>query len=1021
MNPRVPPQNIEAEMAVLGAMLLGDRGAIERVTEVLSKEDFYREAHARIYEGMLALSERDEPVDIVTLKDELTRRGVLDQVGGYLYLMQLAEFVPTTANVAYYAKIVAEKGVLRRLIETASEIAGLAYGEIDEVNTLVDQAERAIFNVARKRRAEGFTPLRPLLTNAFEQIDTLYHEKGITTGVNTGFKDLNYITSGLQPGDLIIIAARPSMGKCLTAGMLVDNPDTGERLTIEDAVQRRMRRITGISECGRVRATEVSDWIDSGIKPVFRVTTRTGRFVEVTGHHPFLTLHGWQPLHDLTVGDQIAVPRQVPVFGGNTTLTQERVRLLAYLIAEGGLTDSCPEWTNTDPILIADFRDIIAREFPELRVRQDGITYIVAREYVVGQRKNQPNPLIEWLRELDLWGKKADAKSFPTCVWEWPEHYLAPFLQVLMSCDATIYAMGGFPRIEFAVASEHLARDVQHALLRFGVVSKFWQKSSRCWRVEVTDPEAVERYQAKIGWLGEKAGRQFAHQRQTRRRGNAGHPDIKIWDLVRARASALNLSLTELARQAGEFNGVEGFNPHTNRGLPRHRLAAYAEVLQDANLQKVASPELYWDTIVAIEPLGEQQVYDLTVPDGANFIAQDIVVHNTALTMNIGQNAALIDNKVVATFSLEMSKESLVQRLICSEARVDAHKLRTGFLQDEDWSRLADAVQRLWDAPLFIDDTTDMSALEMRAKCRRLRAEQGALDLVIVDYLQLMSGSSRNSENRNQEITEIARGLKSLARELEVPVIALSQLSRSVERREDKRPMLSDLRECLTGETRLWDAETGLLVPIREVRPGQRVLAADKNQKVVSAAVSQVWEKGVKPIFRVTTETGRVIRCTDNHPFLTPSGYVPLAEIGELGVVGASQCRQPQVGGDLLWERIRSIEPDGEEETFDICVPKTGCFLAEGLVVHNSGAIEAEADVVGFIYRPAYYARKDAVSQEGDEKAEEARGGGVYEGEEAEVIIAKQRNGPTGTVKLAFLPKFARFADLEQNMEESPF
>ena len=123
----------------------------------------------------------------------------------------------------------------------------------------------------------------------------------------------------------------------------------------------------------------------------------------------------------------------------------------------------------------------------------------------------------------------------------------------------------------------------------------------------------------------------------------------------------------------------------------------------------------------------------------------------------------------------------------------------------------------------------------------------------------------------------------------------------------------------------------------------------------------------------------------------------------------------------MLWERIRSIEPDGEEETFDICVPKTGCFLAEGLVVHNSGAIEAEADVVGFIYRPAYYARKDAVSQEGDEKAEEARGGGVYEGEEAEVIIAKQRNGPTGTVKLAFLPKFARFADLEQNMEESPF
>jgi replicative DNA helicase len=208
---------------------------------------------------------------------------------------------------------------------------------------------------------------------------------------------------------------------------------------------------------------------------------------------------------------------------------------------------------------------------------------------------------------------------------------------------------------------------------------------------------------------------------------------------------------------------------------------------------------------------------------------------------------------------------------------VDAHRLRTGYLHDEDWTRIAEAVQRLWDANLFIDDTTDMSALEMRAKCRRLRAEHG-LDLVIVDYLQLMRGHGKNNENRNQEITEIARGLKGLARELKVPVIALSQLSRAVERREDKRPMLSDLRE--------------------------------------------------------------------------------------------------------------------------------------------SGAIEAEADVVGFIYRPAYYERKEAVSQEGDAQAEAARAPGEYGGEEAEVIIAKQRNGPTGTVKLSFMPKYARFDNLAEHRDE---
>jgi replicative DNA helicase len=451
-------------MAVLGAMLLGDRGALERATEILTRDDFYRDTHAHIFDGMVALAEKDEPVDPVTLKDELQRKGILEQIGGVGYLLQLGEIEFTTANIVYYARIVQEKAVLRRLIEAASQIAGLAYGEVEEVSEMVDRAERTIFEVARRRDSQGFTPLRPLLNDAFEKIDTLYHDRGITTGVDTGFSDINYMTSGLQDGDLIILAARPSMGK-------------------------------------------------------------------------------------------------------------------------------------------------------------------------------------------------------------------------------------------------------------------------------------------------------------------------------------------------------------------------------------------------------------------------------TSLAMGIGQNACLRAGKSVAVFSLEMSKESLVQRLICSEARVDAHRMRTGFLQDDDWERISGAVQRLWDANLFIDDSTDMSHLEMRAKCRRLRAEHG-LDLVIVDYLQLMRGTGRGDSNRNEEITQIARGLKSLARELKVPVIALSQLSRAVERREDKRPMLSDLRE--------------------------------------------------------------------------------------------------------------------------------------------SGSIEAEADIVSFIYRPAYYERKQMMSQDAEEKKEEEQQSD-YEGEEAEVIIAKQRNGPTGTVKLAFIPKYARFDNLAEHREDSPF
>ncbi len=166
----------------------------------------------------------------------------------------------------------------------------------------------------------------------------------------------------------------------------------------------------------------------------------------------------------------------------------------------------------------------------------------------------------------------------------------------------------------------------------------------------------------------------------------------------------------------------------------------------------------------------------------------------TSLCLSIAEHVALKEKKPVAIFSLEMSKEQLALRMLCSQARVNSHKLRTGHLTEDEWTKLAMVVQGMYEAPIFIDDATETSALTMRAKCRRLMAEHNGLGLIVVDYLQLMR-SHRRTENRVQEIGEIARGLKSLGRELKVPVIALSQLSRAVESRENKRPMLSDLRE----------------------------------------------------------------------------------------------------------------------------------------------------------------------------------------------------------------------------------
>ncbi len=256
-------------------------------------------------------------------------------------------------------------------------------------------------------------------------------------------------------------------------------------------------------------------------------------------------------------------------------------------------------------------------------------------------------------------------------------------------------------------------------------------------------------------------------------------------------------TLAVLSGERPHTSKFETYNPRTNHGLSQRRLGIFNEVLGDWWLSELANPELYWDRIVAIEPIGDHKVYDLAVPSGANFIAEDVLLHNTSLTLNIAQHASIQYKIPVAIFSLEMSEQQLVTRLLCSEASVDSYRLRTGLLKDAEWPRIAQAMGALSEAQIFIDDSPNVSVMEMRTKARRLKSANN-LGLIIVDYLQLMQG--RNQENRVQEVSDISRGLKSLARELQIPVIACSQLSREPEKRPDHRPQLSDLRESGTLE-----------------------------------------------------------------------------------------------------------------------------------------------------------------------------------------------------------------------------
>jgi replicative DNA helicase len=793
LHGRIPPHNLDAEASVLGSILL-DNEAYHSLEGSLRPEHFYKEANRKIFAAIENLVSKGNPADSVTLIEELRTKDQLEEVGGVAYLVGLSDGVPTSVYAKFYADIVVEKANLRGLIAASSKIMQLAYDEAAPAEELMDRAEKLVFEVAQKKSQQVFQDMNTLVNETFEYISKITNNPGFTTGVPTGFRDLDEMTTGLQPGSLNVIAARPSMGKCLTAHTLIDDPHTGERLRLEQFIAEKCSCVFGVSSTGQVRPTRISAWIDSGVKPVFRVTTRLGREVEVTGHHPFLTATGWTPLHDLNVGSKIAVPRVVPVFGDDSDTDLGLVRLMAYFIAEGGLTQSSPRWTNTDPVLVADFRQILEQHFVDVDMHQDGIDFRISRTWNSGEQKNAKNPVTEWLRTLELWGKSAHHKRFPNTVWRFDQPRLLTFLQVLFSCDATIYALKGQARIEFTVASEGLARDVQHALTRFGIIAKLWRKTPKSWRVEITEPQSIRAYQAQIGWLGEKATRDFKFSTG---RSNVGHVSKEAWGLVRVAAKQKNLSLTQLAILSGETKTSDGYNPHTNRGIPQYRLQRYAEVLDNERLRFLAHPDLYWDEIINITPLEPQQVYDLTVPDGANFIAQDVCVHNTAFALSIAQNISVRQNKAVAVFSLEMPASQLVLRMMCAEARVDMNRVRQGALNEKDFERLVNAAGKLSEAPMYIDDASDLTVTELRSKSRRLMAERD-LQLIVIDYLQLMSGSGTSKgggENRQQEISSISRGLKSLARELNIPVVVLSQLSRQVESRPNHRPMLSDLRE----------------------------------------------------------------------------------------------------------------------------------------------------------------------------------------------------------------------------------
>ena len=958
----LPPASIEAEEAILGGILF-DPEAITRVGELVVKDAFYVKAHQEIYQAALSLNLKGKPTDFISVSTYLSDRDLLEQVGGTTKLAQLLNRTVSAVNVDRYANLIMEKYVRRQLITSGHEIVDLGYDNTSELEVALDAAEQKIFRLSQERPQEGLVPIAETLVNTFNTIEELHQDTALP-GVPSGYYDLDAMTSGFSRSDLIIIAGRPSMGKCLAANSELVCRD-GSIKTIDEIYQRQQDSLLTLQSNWQFDWTKPSAFIDDGVKPVYRVTTRLGRSIETTQTHPFLTIEGWRSLGLLRTGNKVAVPRQINAFGSEI-IAEEKVKLLAYLIGDGCLTKTCPEFTNNNALLrdefnnaVASFAGLITKESNSNGTRTASIRVSQSKDFIRRNReifahnlqqaiakqhlsipqlasklevstslvrlwlkgscvpdretcdrlcnllkieldtlvpsgrsaiaKSSPNALTLWLQELDLWGKNAHNKTIPQLVFTLQPQLIALFLNRLFATDgwATVLASGQ-SQLGYATVSEKLARQIQHLLLRFGVIVclkrrsvKYKQERRQVWQLDITDAKSIKTFLDDIGIFGKEAACHNVREAILTKRyqTNKDLVPIEIWQkLVETKGKE---AWTSIAKRAG----IKGYtNIHVGkRALSRERLFKLAYALDNISLQNLATSEIYWDEIVSIEYVGKKQVYDLTIPNTHNFVANDICVHNTAFSLCVASNIARDSKLPIAVFSLEMSREQLTQRLLSGEARIPSNRLRSGRIAQNEFGQLIDGVERLSELPIYIDDTANLTVMQMRSQVRRLQAQtKDPLGLVMIDYLQLMEGG--DNDNRVQQLSKMTRSLKGLARELNVPIVALSQLSRGVEQRTNKRPMLSDLREsgCLSGDSLVTMADTGKRVPIKDLvgKTGFKVWALNQTtKKIESASVSNAFATGVKSVFDLQTALGRKITATGNHKFLTIQGWKRLDEL----------------------------------------------------------------------------------------------------------------------------------------------
>ncbi len=790
---RVPPHSVEAESSVLGGLLL-DNGAWDRVGDLLNDSDYYRHEHKVIHGAVAALINANKPADVITVFEHLQTMGQAESVGGLAYLNSLAQYVPSAANIRRYAEIVRERAILRKLITVSDEVATQAFNPQGKaVAKILDEAEQKIFNIGEEgnRMKQGFQSMDSLVVDLLDRVQEMADNPNDITGVPTGFIDLDRMTAGLQAGDLVVLAARPSMGKAQPLDAKVRTL-TGWKRMGDLAVGDSLASIDG-------KPSMVTGVFPQGEKQVWRLHFSDGRSAEACSEHLWqVCCRHWDQPRVLSTADvqQLLTKKRYqnrlwiePHNGnfGHWDALPVDPWILGALLGDGCLTGAgTVRFSSVSDELLARLQTRIGDEL-EL-IHADRCNYRIVqrnRGKVAGVKGVVENPLRIALQTLGLSGLSSDEKFIPDLYLEAHREARLDLLRGLLDTDGWVEKWGS---VRFSTSSRRLADGVAALVRSLGGWCNITEKQPHYVNVAGQRLAGLPAYVCHIA-----------------------HPEPQ--------------SLFLLSDKVGR--------------LPAERTRQKRLCIRRIETSRTA----------------QCQCISVSHPSHLYITNGDVVTHNTAFAINIAEHVALNEGLPVAVFSMEMGAAQLAVRIVGSIGRINQGHLRTGKLTDDEWPRLTEAIERLRTVSLHIDETPGLTPSELRANARRLARQCGKLGLIVVDYLQLMSGSSSDGENRATELGEISRGLKMLAKELQCPVIALSQLNRSVEQRTDKRPMMSDLRE--------------------------------------------------------------------------------------------------------------------------------------------SGAIEQDADIIMFIYRDEYYS-KDACKEPGV----------------AEIIIGKQRNGPTGTVKLAFLNMLTRFESL---------